>query len=337
MTRITALLLFILNGGRDPQLQMTVSAVLHALTGMILSHLVQRQVHPRLQRWAIVGTIMLFAIPFSVLSILVAFQTQFYFMIFFAVLAMISLSSRRYMAGYLFAFLSMPSMTPGAFVLPAFMAALLAEGFRKRALSRTWINHIAISGLIFCGFLASRAPGSALPCYASSIRGFIITILATISWLFRLFRLGYGIGMLLYVPLAILLFRACFVAKIPRLYLCMAMFMMLQILSMGYFRGGEGVPPANRYLEIMILGIWLNGMAIIHLLESVSSKTIKPVVFGWTVVAPGMSLSAYTAFTEGLPNRKAESLKYAAHRAMMPTLHQAADFYWIPRLQDHTW
>jgi len=307
LTRITALFLFVLNGGWEPQLQLIVNSILHASTAAILVLLVQNYVRFDFQSWAALATVLLFSVPFSWLSILVPFQTQFYFMLFFAVLSMSQLSAERYVSGYLFAILSLLSMTSGAFVLPAFIATILLESIRNRSIARDQVIHIVICGVIFTAFLFTRAPDAgAVAYYAQNIKGFVITIIATISWPFRV---SYGVGLIVYLPLALLALKACFGAKVPRIYLCLAMFMALHILAMGYFRGGEGVPPANRYWGILIVGIWLNGMAMLYLLDNYSNKYLKLIGGFWSIaIVIGMASLAYMALTEGLPDHKEQSL-----------------------------
>lgn len=307
MTRLTALILFVLNGGWDPQLQMLVNGLLHALTGAILVGLVQRQIRGKYECWVVLATILLFAIPFSWLSILVAFQTQFYFMVFFSVLALLSLSSERYIAGYSFAALSMLSITSGAFVLPAFVAIILIESYQNRSITQSQIKHIIVCGVIFSIFVVTLANDPASEVYyAQHLSGFVVTILATVSWPFRV---SYGIGMIIYVPLGLLILRAFFVGKVPRFYLSIGVFIILQILAMGYFRGGEGVPPANRYWGIMIIGVWLNGMCLLLLLQDYSNKALKSFTVVWSLIATiGMSSLAFNSLTEGLPGHKKHSL-----------------------------
>lgn len=306
LTRITALLVFIINEGWDPELQLIVNSVLHAAVAVVLVKIVLREVRFEHKYWAVVFTIILFAIPFSSLSILVAFQTQFYYMILFSVLSISLLSVERYLSGYIFALLAMLSMTSGAFVLLAFLITLSIESFRTRRVSYHQLLQIGVCILIFGLFLVTRPTDSSSPLYyAQHIKGFVITILATISWPFRV---SYGIGLVIYIPAGLLLLRAIFMARIPRVYLFFTLFVALQILAMGYFRGGDGVPPANRYWEILILGIWLNGMAVLYLLNTATKYFMKLAIVWLFVMAVGMASLAYQSISIDLPERKDQSL-----------------------------
>jgi len=306
-TRMAALSLYVVNGGWDPQLQLIVSAFLHALICVLLIKFGTLKLKDKNLALSISATVLLFAIPFSWLSILVAFQTQFYFMILFSILSLNYFSSAEYKLGYLFTILAIFSMTSGAFILPAFIAATLIEVIRNKSITKEQIVHTLISATIFTIFILTLPEETSdQDYYAQHLLGFIVTILAAISWPFRV---SWGIGIIIYAPLLVFIIRAIFIARVPVFLLSLGMFISLQILAMGYFRGGEGVPPANRYWEIMIVGIWLNCMCVTYLANHSSIKFVKKAAIAWLFVAiTGMASLGYQAFANGLPTRKAESL-----------------------------
>ncbi|MDA1372843.1 MAG: hypothetical protein O2971_19100 [Proteobacteria bacterium] len=306
-TRMAALSLYVVNGGWDPQLQLIMSAFLHALICVLLINFGTLKLKDENLALSVSATVLLFAIPFSWLSILVAFQTQFYFMILFAILSLNYFSSAKYILGYLFTTLAIFSMTSGAFILPAFIATTIIEVIRNKSITKEQIVHILISATIFTIFILTLPEETSdQDYYAQHLLGFIVTILAAISWPFRV---SWGIGMIIYAPLVVFIIRAVFIARVPVFLLSLGMFISLQILAMGYFRGGEGVPPANRYWEIMIVGIWLNYMCVTYLAHYSSIKFVKKAAIVWLFVAiTGMASLGYQAFANGLPTRKAESL-----------------------------
>jgi len=306
ITRVTALVLYVFNGGWDPQLQMVVNAFLHALICAFLIEYISRTHRGRSIILPVIFTTVLFAIPLSWLSIIVAFQTQFYFMILFSVLSIRCWSLERYIPGYTYGLLAMLSMTSGAFVFLALPVMLIIESAREKDVLRKEYKHILLSLSIFLGFIftLSNEP-SAQAYYAQHLLGFVVTVVSAISWPFRI---SFVIGLIVYIPSITLLIRALFVENAPRFLLGLSIFIALQVLAMGYFRGGEGVYPPNRYWEVLIVGIWLNGMICIYLVSCSQKIIFSYLLFAWFVaVSIGIASVGYDSLTEGLPGRKEDS------------------------------
>ncbi len=307
LTRLTSLALYVVNVGWDPQLQMIINALLHAIICAVLVRFILLNHHSYNPLFPVVLTVILFAVPFSWISITVAFQTQFYLMILFSILALQSLANSQYIFGYSLSILAMLSMTPGAFVFPAFVGAILASAVQSRVMTKWQILQCMISISLFTLFILTLHEEPAAQVYhAQHIRGFLISILAAISWPFRV---SFVIGLVIYVPLAVYLTRSILVLHGSPFILSLGVFIACQILAMAYFRGGEGVPPANRYWEIMIVGIWINGMCAWHMVHQKSSKFAKHAAALWLFIAIiGLSIIGYQSFSDGLPNRKADAL-----------------------------
>ncbi len=307
LTRLTAIALYIVNGGWDPQLQMIVNALLHAILCTVLVRIILANSQDNNFLLPVVSTVLLFAIPFSWISITVAFQTQFYFMVLFSVLALQSLTSSRFVLGYIFSAFAMLSMTPGAFVFPAFVGAVLVRAIQSRAITKNQILQCTISILLFSLFvLTLYEEPAAQVYYAQHIRGFFISFLAAISWPFRV---SFGIGLAIYIPLVFYLIRSMLNSYGSSFILSLGMFIACQIIAMAYFRGGEGVPPANRYWEIMIVGIWVNGMCAWYMTRGKRNKLARQFATLWLLIAAiGLSTIGYQSFVDGLPNRKADGL-----------------------------
>ncbi len=307
LTRLTALALYIINGGWDPQLQMILSGLAHAIICTILVRCVLFNSQGSYLLLPVLSTIILFAIPFSWVSITVAFQTQFYFMVLFSILALQSLTNSRYLPGYIFSALAMLSMTPGAFVLPAFAGAILVHAIRSRTITRNQILQCAISALLFYLFVLALHEEPASQVYqAQHIRGFFISLLATVSWPFKV---SLGIGLAIYLPLLSYFIWHIITSRGSLFIFSLGIFMACQILAMAYFRGGEGVPPANRYWEIMIVGIWLNGICSWHIAREKSIQFSKQFATSWLLLAViGLAAIGYQSLNQGLPEKRADGL-----------------------------
>lgn len=306
-TRLTALTLYVINGGWDPQLQMLVSGFLHALTAALLTLSMRKADAPYPFLVALAFTLALYAIPFSWMSILVAFQTQFYFMILFSLSALSLLLSGRYVAGYVFAFLACLSMTPGAFVLLAFIGVLFVDACRDQKISRARLIQLCISCMLFLAFVfihLNRTSSSA-EYQAQDPGSFLVSLISAFCWPFRARSV---VGVLIYVPFLVLLVRSFFVKPECRFLIGAGLFVMIQIISIAYFRGEDGVPPANRYWEILLIGVWANSVSLLFLLRRSRSASFRILTVLWVaVMASGMSFLAHDALSLGLPERRAQS------------------------------
>lgn len=307
LTRLTALILFVLNGGWDPELQMLASGFLHALTAALLIHSSYSHFNKPAANVLTAFTLVLFATPFSWMSILVAFQTQFYFMLTFSVIALIALSSKNYVLGYCFAALSFLSMTSGALVLPAFASVLIVDAWRSKSIGRQTIIHLGICAALFLLFMVSRLGlASSDAVYAAdSFRSFSITLITAMTWPFRARSI---VGLVIYLPFLFYLLRTFLVTNTSRLIAALGVFVLLQLLAMAVFRGEDGVPPSNRYWEILLLGIWVNGICALILTQNKPTRLLKYLLTIWAVVAAiGMSGLAHESLTKGLVERKAQN------------------------------
>ena len=305
-TRLAFLTLFLLNGGWDPELQMTLSAFLHALTGALVVYVIVRNKVEYIDLFSVCAIVLVFSIPFSWMSVLVAFQTQFYFMILFATLSIIFLSDARYFFGYLFSVFSYLSMTPGAFILPAFMIGKVIAAKDVSALRKDVLYLVAAAG-IFLAMILLRTEVSVDDVYsARNIFDFSISTMAALWWPFRL---GNVLGVFVYIPMIIYFSRSFFGNRTCIVLAMLGAFLICQIIAMGYFRGAYGVPPANRYLAILSLGICVNMLCLMDILKQ--SYSLKNLIFSliWVfVISYGVLMAAHASLTVGLPERHEQNL-----------------------------
>lgn len=306
-TRLTALVLYIVNEAWDPRLQMLVSGLLHALTAAFLIMSCNRLSANLSSRLLLPFTVALFAMPFSWMSILVAFQTQFYFMILFSLIALWLLCSRYFLSGYVVVILAYLSMTPGAFVLPAFTAVLLIDACRTRRLERTTLLHISFSMILFIMLVALHLNNTSTTdnYSARDVSSFLVSLVSALCWPFRARNI---VGLLMYVPFVLWLARSFYIKAEHRFHLGIGLFVVIQIVAMAWLRGADGVPPSNRYWELLLLGIWINGVCLVYLLRGSCSIVLKALAATWIVcMTLGMSGLAHDSISGGLPERKAQS------------------------------
>ncbi len=92
-TRVFSLALFELDGGWDPMLQMIANAVLHVGVIILLVLIIQRIIRPTQFLLLAVFSALLFVLPIGWENLLAGFQSQFYFLLMFSLLALIGLAS----------------------------------------------------------------------------------------------------------------------------------------------------------------------------------------------------------------------------------------------------
>ena len=283
-------------------MQLLVNAFLHALTGAVLIRAILGQRQAPSDKILAVVLLILFSIPFSWMSILVGFQSQFYYMLLFAVLSIQALCAAKYITGYVLSVLAFLSMTPGAFVLPAFAACLLIDAFRRKLVSRQFVVLLSVSSIMFVVMILSRSGDSSTDMTAaSSISDFVISLAAGLWWPFNISNIA---GSVVYVPLLILSLRALVDKGVPLSYLALGCFVLLQIIAMAYFRGNGGVPPANRYWEVLLIGVCANMLCAFKAIEIWPGRMSLSIAFSWfIVIAYGMSMLAIASLTTGLPGR----------------------------------
>lgn len=303
ITRAISVGLYILNDGWDPVLQMIVSAVLHATVAFVLATSSLRYFSSREKYAALAAVLILYGIPFSWLSITVAFQTQFYSMMMFSVLSISAFTSAKTLRASIFALLATLSMTSGALVFASFVAIKLLESWRLREFDRRTVCHLVAWNCVFWAFymlIPSEPASESLK--AQSIISFLISMAATVSWPFRL---GLGVGLILYLPvilcITMVVISRC---KLSVELLGFGIFVLLQIVAMSFFRGADGVPPANRYWEILIFGVWVNTSCLLFIANLNRRTVTNCLAILWiVVVASGLFSLAHTALTQGLPDR----------------------------------
>ncbi len=306
-TRITQYILYFLNGGWDPELQLFVNAFLHALTAAFLFVFVSAHQNRTENIFSAIAVLILFAIPFSWMSILVPFQTQFYYMIFFSIISMYGLCENKYLLGIIFALFAYMSMTPGAFVLPAYIVTALIGCIREKSICKKDIFTLILIGLLFLLFVLMQGSDTSTSSYSShSVRDFLVSLIAAFWWPFNASQLA---GVVVHLPIAALTLKALRESAVPKLYLAIAWFVWLQLIAMALFRGAGGVPPANRYWELLLIGMVINLISAIHLIYKSEKNLAKNALFClWLSIATvGMYQLAVESLTTGLQTRMTQN------------------------------
>lgn len=306
-TRITSIILYILNGSWDPELQLLVNAFLHALSAALLFYFLSAHQYRSERACSALVILVLFAIPYSWMSILVPFQTQFYYMILFSIVSMHGLCKENYYVGVGFAILSYFSMTPGAFVLPAYMMVVLTGCIRDQSIRKKELTILVLLGFLFLFFVVAQGSDTSTTTYSSrSIKDFVISLIAALWWPFNASNV---IGAIIHLPVFFTFLKALRDSEVPKLYLTIAWFVWLQIFAMAFFRGAGGVPPANRYWEILLIGMVISFLSAFYFIYRSNKRLAANAFFlVWLSVASfGMYQLAMVSLTTGLKSRMAQN------------------------------
>ena len=117
-TRVLAMTLLMVNGQWDPQLQIVVNIALHALTAVVLGAVLWLAAGRCWLGWIAITIALAIAPPFALENTLAGFQSQFYFLVLFSILAIWLMGTRpagsaAWFVGWLCAFATIFTVAGG--------------------------------------------------------------------------------------------------------------------------------------------------------------------------------------------------------------------------------
>jgi hypothetical protein len=368
-TRLLVLGLLKANGQWDPRLQMSVNALIAAVTALLLMLLLARLFGRRRENVILVAIGLLWVIPYGLENALWGFQSHFYMLILLAVLALWGLLLR-------------PNFSPGWWLGAA---ALLADDF---TLGSGFIAGAAVLAVkIGLGLLDAKARRSHVPSAVAGALALAVGVFSRVSdaspegyrafGVAAFFRaLGKALSwpyigspwpiLLLGLPAVLLAVDVIGRRGRPRravwFTLGLAAWVVIQAMAMAWARGKEGVSPCSRYADILAVGPLANLLALMLLADARRGAGRSRWLLALTVVwglALGAGLYHFsmkrvvpTLYCVGwandarlrcclarLPNRSPDAVPRpeAAHfpeAAPHPDLGYLADMLCNPRLQE---
>jgi hypothetical protein len=320
----------------DPRVEMIVQGMLHAAFMTILAFAVAR----RLGRdalgvsLAVLGVFLVF--PFGWGNTLWGYESHFYFLVFFSVLAILGLArstprDRAFWLGLAAAVAALYSAASGFLAGAAAAVAAAGAALTRR---RSWRDAAPTVGLglvlVAVGAWLTQYEGTVEASRFQNLRtdvgGGALARVATmlraagecLGWPLR--RPGYA-GWLLYAPLAVfgVLWLRDGRRDAPRgdpareraetLLLALGAWAFLQAIGISALRGGE---VANRHRDVLVFGVWANALALLLLLRSrVPAGALRFAQAGaalWiAVVAAGFGLAARATWREELPEWRSQT------------------------------
>ena len=282
LSRLLALGLLALNGQWDAQLEMVVNALLCGGMALFIAVALIKLFGPDLRTLIVLVVGLWAALPYGHENTLWAFESSFYFLLFFSLVAIWGLAlhspfSWRWWAGaggLLLACLSMASGCFAAFVL------LGLSGLRL--MTRRRFNRDSMILIVLCCAVISIAvsfrttvPGHA-PIRANSFSVWANFFGSCLAWPFCATSAAC---LIMYLPAGLLVVR--YLSKRPvdldetwrrqtEAVIGVSAWVILQAAAMAYLRGGNTLPhPVSRYMDILALGALANFFAILLLMKEI--------------------------------------------------------------------
>lgn len=267
----TDVLLTQLSGQWDARQECVVSAMLAAIIGASLALFVWRRLTgtPGVALAALVIT--LASLPLAWDNVLWGFQSQYYFLIGFSLLGIDGLLREKFSARWFLGLLAMlcalVSMGSGFFCAVAVLPLLFRDTFAKgQAWRATWASLIAATGVLALGWHFHFEPPWHVGLRAENVGDFLTYAAHCIAWPFPKNAVA---GTLLYSPLLVLGARWFWcgaptgeTGHTTKFALAAGAWVLLQIAALAYARGHDGGFPANRYGDVLAVGIIANGLAL---------------------------------------------------------------------------
>lgn len=326
VTRIFNLALLEMNGLWFPMLQMVANAALHVGVLVILVFALGRPMSTPFRVAFAAFVALAFVLPFGWENTLAGFQSQFYFVFGFSLLANILMVSRtafspRWLLGFGLLFLASLSMSSGVLAFAALVATGLLQmltGVRARTvLEIVGLLVLTLAFLLIYQTVPVIEAHEALR--AASLAEFLIAIISVAAWPTAMWLPA---AIILNLPMIILLARVLQRREPLQSHLWLLVGLMawvaLQWVSIAYGRA-EGAT-ASRYADTLMIGVIANLAAAIQLLGEMRSRlrwmagaTYAAVIIG-AVVVGGIA-------TMGHANSRGEmyDMQLANLRAFMAT------------------
>ena len=262
LTRVLSLALFELDGGWDPILQMMVNAALHVVAIVLIVLTLQRILRPGQVVLLVAFSAVLFVLPIGWENLLAGFQSQFYLLLIFSILALAGFAvapalSLRWWLSVVCSLAAFFSMASGALIGAAALGIVVLQ--LLLGVRHGWKEYAGAAILLFMltaliAFVPHVAGHDDLK--AHGIRELVHALLTCLDYP----RTGSFAGILTNLPL---LAYAYFVLKTrpsrtsPHwIVLSIIVWWFGQILSLSY--GRAAVPTSSRYLDITIVAMPVN-------------------------------------------------------------------------------
>lgn len=303
-TRLLVLGLFALNQQWDAQVEMIVAAWLHAGCAVILGGVLIRRLEAKWETPVLVTLLLIFGLPFDWEDTLAGgFQSQFYFLILFALVTIWGMASHAPFSGYWWggvvaAVGAWFSIASGPLVTMSVAGWMIVRLFiRAGQVRANWMTLAASMALTIAGMSlrpSNRMPGNLEP---KSLGDFVSVFAGLLSW-----PLQWPVGaLLMYLPLVGLLWKLAKDRRTDRslaaedFLIPMGFWVVIQAAALAYARNRYGNPlEISRYMVFLAPGVLVNlGCAAVlarYYVNDVFPPVRRRLLLGGTVAVAGLVL-----------------------------------------------
>jgi hypothetical protein len=323
LTRLLALGLFNLNGQWDALLEMAVNAALCGVIAVVMAVGIFKMFPPWFRWPALLLLATLFALPFAWENTLAGFQSQFYFLLLFSLLAIWGLGlhtwrSGAWWVGVVALLLACLSMATGFFAALAVLALHTLRWLKQRgrASASDLVTALICLAAVGVGWITKTdVPGHEV-LKATSLLGWLMALLRCLAWPWHTMR---GLALVMQLPVVFLLIAYIFRSGPPweakarariELLLGVAFWFLGQTAAIAYARGAPSEPLSSRYMDILAIGATVNFLAALLLTAQARSLGRKRLpmllLVGWLLLfTSGVIPLTVNDFQHELPGRRA--------------------------------
>jgi hypothetical protein len=281
-SRVLALVLLVINGQWDPQLQILTNAVMHALTAVLLAAMIWMAADRRRLPVIVLFVALAFAPPFALENTLAGFQSAFYFLVLFSLLALWLLGTNRegsapWFLGWLCAFCSIFTVAGGLLTAGAIGGLVVLRGLARREWRHAIVTLAALTAVVAVSYGALSPP---LPYHANlkaeTLHAFGASLARNLAfpWIIRPLR-SVPVWAPLLAVIVVVLLRRLRPTLLEQIALALGAWVIVQAAAISYSRGVGGGPPASRYLDVLSFGFVVNCMAMLALIDWRASRRWK--------------------------------------------------------------
>ena len=286
LSRLLALGLLRLNGQWDAQLEMAVNALLFGAIAVLITVALVKLFGHNLRTPIVLAVGLWSALPYGHENTLWAFESSFYFLLFFSLLAIWGLAlyplfSWPWWAGVAGLLLACLSMASGFFAALVLLGLSALRLIKKRAFSRDRVTLILLCcAVVAITFYYRTTVPSHAAIRATSLHVWAHVFGCCLAWPFCTTS---ALCLMMYLPVGLLAVR--YVSKQAvalgdtwgrraEVLIGVSAWVILQAAAMAYLRGGGAVPPpVSRYMDILALGGLANFLAVLILLRELPNGT----------------------------------------------------------------
>ncbi|MCG6205030.1 hypothetical protein LPW26_10310 [Rhodopseudomonas sp. HC1] len=262
ITRVFALLLYELDGGWDPILQMVVNAGLHVVAIVMLVLALRPIIRADQFGFLIVFSTLLFVLPIGWENLLAGFQSQFYFLVIFSLLALMGFAISPafgvvWWGSLLCAVAAYFSMASGALTAAAAVAVIgaqLVSGHRNGRKELMGLAALVVMTAVMLAFVRNVTPHDVFK--AHSFSEFGRALLKCLSFPWGSPYSGIWVNLPVAIYACVVLGRRPALGSPHWLVFGIIVWLLAQSVSLAYGRAALVASP--RYLDIVIVGLPMN-------------------------------------------------------------------------------